>query len=195
MRLSLHRTALLFWCRLFRYFRAASHGKTGCAPGCIRQRIFPFLAVLRPPLHASFFHSELRPLLLCGAYSAHHRRGIKAYGMDANQAFHLCADCSHLRPDLSHWLALGLLQTQKSRHLIFQVPALIFLSHALHRNAFQEYFLECLQLLYRTHNRSNFIIHIQLHSLFAISVSGIGYCHRNGDGLLSRIFFLGALRN
>ena len=24
---------------------------------------------------------------------------------------------------------------------------------------------------------------------------GIGYCHRNGDGLLSRIFFLGALRN
>ena len=23
---------------------------------------------------------------------------------------------------------------------------------------------------------------IKLHSLFAISVSGIGYCHRNGDG-------------
>ncbi len=109
LRLPLHRTALLFWCCLFRYFRTASHCKAGCTSGYIRQCIFPFLAVLRPPLHASFFHSELRPVLLCGAHSAHHRRGIKTNGMDADQAFHLRPDARHLRSDLPDRLALGLL--------------------------------------------------------------------------------------
>ena len=109
MRLSLHRTALLFWCCLFRYFRAASYCKAGFTSGYIKQCIFPFLAVLRPSLHASFFHSKLCPVLLCRAHSSHYRRGIKTNGMDADPAFHLRPDCSHIRSDLPDRLALGLL--------------------------------------------------------------------------------------
>ena len=126
MRLSLHRTALLFWCRLFRYFRAASHGKGWLAlpavSGSVFSRFWQFcgrrsMLLFSIQSFALYFFVEL---IL-------RTTGVELKPMEwmptRLSTFALTAATFGL---ICLIVALGLLQTQRSRHLIFQVPALIF---------------------------------------------------------------------